>query len=52
MAFLAHAFLDWLQGVNYDYYQKLITAEQNDGNSFDDAWKQLAEDDGSEFLDV
>lgn len=50
------AFLNWLQGVNYDDHQKLITAKQNDGNtfgnSFDNVWKQLAEEDMAGFLDI
>lgn len=50
------AFLIWLKGVNYDYYQQLTEAKRKDGNvfgaNFDKTWKQIAKNDRAGFLQV
>lgn len=51
-----NSFLKWLKVNNSEYYQKLITAKQDDGDtfgtSFDKAWQQIAEADQSVFLNL
>ncbi|MDP4147243.1 MAG: DUF5050 domain-containing protein [Bacillota bacterium] len=46
-------FLSWLKNQNLNYYNRLITAEQADGNTngtnFDNTWKQIASEDAFGF---